>query len=432
MLKKSLLVAALLLSAQALFAAGSLATLKYGLTSIDNDDGFDFSKHSFRVDGMFDMAYPVKPRVGMAYISIDESKAEGGVSGTLQLDVEGVYEIESKYILTPYLFAGLGYEHVIDSRPNFDSQFFIDGGAGLRYPLRNGINLVTEFKSMHMLKSDSKQDAEFTFYVGVGLPFGRATVSRDSDRDGVFDYADNCPNSPLGSPVNLNGCPVQQATATYDSDGDTIPDGIDLCSNTPAGVGVNENGCPVRASVNAYAINTVEPSVISDAESVVVGEVIGEEVIVSQAPVIIKSDVVMDSDADGVLDSKDQCANTPKGFTVNSIGCEVKKNLNVRFEPSSINVTAASRSGIKSFANFLKRYPNANVNIVGYSDTSGNRARNRLISEQRAQRVKRLLVSYGVASSKMTAMGKGDLNPIATNDTPEGREQNRRVEVEIR
>ena len=133
MVKKSLLLA---LATQVLFGAGSLATLKYGLTSIDNDNGFDFSKHSFRADAMFDQGYVVKPRVGFGYISIDESKAEGGVSAALQFDAEGVYEVESRYLLTPYIFAGMGYEYVMDSRPNFDSQFYIDGGWGFVIPCK--------------------------------------------------------------------------------------------------------------------------------------------------------------------------------------------------------------------------------------------------------------------------------------------------------
>ncbi len=446
MVKKSLLLASLLFAAPTLFAAGSLSTLKYGLTSIDNDDGFDFSKHSFRADAMFDQGSIIKPRVGFGYISIDESKAEGGVSGALQFDVEGVYEVESRYLLTPYLFAGMGYEYVMDSRPNFDSQFFIDGGMGLRYPLPNSINLVTELKAMHMLKSNSNQDAEFAFYIGVGIPFGRTVSPQDSDRDGVYDYADMCPNSPLGSQVDLSGCPPKQTTLAVDSDGDTIPDSRDICPNTPPGVGVNDRGCPVRASVQAKAFHGVEPTMLGDSvvtSTPVVGEVIGEVVttgttsevlgeVISEVPAKVPAVAAIDSDHDGVKDSLDQCANTPKGFTVNSIGCAVKKNLDVRFEPNSFNVTPASKSAIQAFAKFLKRYPNANVKIVGYTDTSGNRARNRLISEKRAQRVKQLLVGYGISASRMTAIGKGDLNPIATNDTTEGREQNRRVEVEIR
>lgn len=430
MIKKSLLLAALLLSAQTLFASGSLSTLKYGLTSIDNEDGFDFAKHSFRIDAMIDRGYIVKPRVGFGYISIDESEAEGGVSGVLQFDVEGVYEVESNYLLTPYLFAGAGYEYVMDSRPNYDSQFYLDAGAGLRYPLSNGINLVTELKALQMLKSNSSQDAEFAFYIGVGMPFGTTKTPSDSDRDGVYDYADMCPSSPLGSEVNLSGCPIKQESLLADSDGDTVPDGIDVCPNTPAGVGVNDRGCPVRTSVEARAFNISEPTVLD--ETVVVTPPVVMDKVVSE--VVVKKPVVSikDSDKDGVTDTLDQCQNTPKGFTVNSIGCELKKNLDVQFEPNSINVTTASKSGIKSFATFLKRYPNANVQIVGYSDTSGNRARNRLISEQRAERVKKLLSGHGVSVSRMTAIGKGDLNPIATNDTAEGREKNRRVEVEIR
>ncbi len=430
MIKKSLLLAALLLSAQTLFASGSLSTLKYGLTSIDNEDGFDFAKHSFRIDAMIDRGYIVKPRVGFGYISIDESEAEGGVSGVLQFDVEGVYEVESNYLLTPYLFAGAGYEYVMDSRPNYDSQFYLDAGAGLRYPLSNGINLVTELKVLQMLKSNSNQDAEFAFYVGVGMPFGTIRTPSDSDRDGVYDYADMCPNSPSGSEVNLSGCPIKQESLLADSDGDTVPDGVDVCPNTPAGVGVNDRGCPVRTAVEARAFNVAEPTVLGETVVVTPPAVMGEVV----SEVVVKKPVVLvkDSDKDGVNDSLDQCPNTPKGFTVNSIGCELKRNLDVQFEPNSINVTAASKSGIKAFATFLKRYPNANVQIVGYSDTSGNRARNRLISEQRAERVKKLLSGHGVSVSRMTAIGKGDLNPIATNDTAQGREKNRRVEVEIR
>ncbi len=423
MIKKSLFFAALVLGSQHLSAAGSLATLKYGLTSINNDDGFDFAKHSFRIDALFEQDSIIKPRVGFGYVNIDESEQEGGVSSALQLDVEGVYEVESKYLLTPYLYMGAGYEHIIDSRPNFDSQFYIDGGLGLRYPLQNRINLVTEFKAMHMLKSNSNQDAEFALFVGIGIPFGTASAPKDSDGDGVFDYSDMCPNSPRGSQVDLSGCPPKTALAYHDSDGDTIPDSIDVCPNTPAGVGVNDHGCPVRASVEAKPFDTPEPPVLAAAAPAVVKK----RAKVVKAPMPAPKD----SDGDGILDSDDQCAATPKGYTVNSIGCAVKKTLDVRFEPNSYLVTPASKPSIKSFANFLKRYPNARVKIVGYTDTSGTRSRNRLLSEKRAESVKQLLVSYGISRGKITAIGKGDLNPIATNDTAEGREQNRRIEAEI-
>lgn len=426
MMKKSILLAVILLGAQTLFAAGSLVTLKYGLTSIDNEDGFDFSKDSFRVDALFDQGYVIKPRIGLGYVSVDESEAEGGVSGLLQFDVEGVYEVESNYILTPYLYAGAGYENVLDEREGFESQFFIDGGLGLRYPLQNRINLVTELKGMQMLKSNSSQDAEFAFYIGLGAPFGMTRSPRDSDGDGVFDYADMCPSSPVGSSVGLDGCPQKQVIAYQDSDGDTVPDSVDVCPNTPAGVGVNDRGCPVREAVSAKAFHASEPAVLGKEIPVISTQ--ATPVVVPQ---VVEAKGVVDSDGDGIKDSEDQCQNTPQGFTVNFIGCAVKKTLDVRFDANSYLVTPASKPKIKEFAQFLKRYPNAKVKIVGYSDSSGDRARNRILSEKRAESVKHLLSTYGIDRTKITAIGKGDLNPIATNDTPEGREQNRRIEAEI-
>ncbi len=430
-MKKSLLWASLLLTTQTLFGAGSLATVKYGLTSLDNDGGFDLSKHSFRIDGMAEVGYPIKPRLGLAYINIDESKAKGGVSGALQLDIEGVYEIESRYVLTPYLLGGLGYEYVMDSRPNFDSQFYFDGGIGLRYPMQGGLNIVGEFKGIRMLSSND-QDGEFAFYLGVGMPFGTVRRPADIDQDGVYDYADMCPNSPMGSQVGVDGCPLKQVQSYIDSDGDTIPDGVDICPNTPQGVGVNERGCPVRATVQAAPLNTIEPSVL--AETTTSKAILGDMVMDKEVKTIPKPKKTFskDKDHDGVEDSIDQCPHTPKGFSVNSIGCALKRDLNVKFDPSSSRISASSKVNIGEFARFVKRYPNAKVRVVGYTDTSGNRASNKRLSQKRAQIVKNLLIKYGVPAAKITAIGKGELNPIATNETAEGREKNRRIEVEIR
>jgi len=106
--------------------------------------------------------------------------------------------------------------------------------------------------------------------------------------------------------------------------------------------------------------------------------------------------------------------------------------LNVQFEQDSTSVTARSEKDIKAFAQELKHRPNARLEIIGYSDNSGDRGQNIIISEKRAKSVKALFERYGVASSKMTAIGKGDLNPIASNETAEGRAENRRVEVELK
>jgi OOP family OmpA-OmpF porin len=141
---------------------------------------------------------------------------------------------------------------------------------------------------------------------------------------------------------------------------------------------------------------------------------------------------VKDSDSDGIEDRLDKCPNTLKGFSVNSSGCPIKKTLEVRFDPNSYEVTFESKPKIAEFADFMRRYPNAKIEIIGYTDTSGNRASNKVLSLKRARSVKNWLVKYGINKFRIKAIGKGDLNPIATNDTPEGREKNRRIEAVIK
>ena len=79
----------------------------------------------------------------------------------------------------------------------------------------------------------------------------------------------------------------------------------------------------------------------------------------------------------------------------------------------------------------LKRYPDYNVNIRGYTDDRGNAAANQTLSENRARTCLNYLVSKGISSSRITSRGYGETNPIATNDTPEGRRLNRRVEFDL-
>ncbi|MMZ64144.1 Peptidoglycan-binding protein ArfA [compost metagenome] len=79
----------------------------------------------------------------------------------------------------------------------------------------------------------------------------------------------------------------------------------------------------------------------------------------------------------------------------------------------------------------MKRKPEVTVTIEGYTDSSGDMRHNMKLSQQRANTVKKALVAYGVQARRITAVGKGSLNPIADNDTPEGRAKNRRIEAVI-
>jgi outer membrane protein OmpA-like peptidoglycan-associated protein len=117
---------------------------------------------------------------------------------------------------------------------------------------------------------------------------------------------------------------------------------------------------------------------------------------------------------------------------VETVNYDFQSGLEVRFEPNSEEPLESSKVEIKAFSDYIQSRPDTKMQITGYTDNSGNKDQNLKISEQRAKKVKSLLVSYGISADRMTAIGKGDWNPISSNETQEGRIANRRVEIEIK
>ena len=104
---------------------------------------------------------------------------------------------------------------------------------------------------------------------------------------------------------------------------------------------------------------------------------------------------------------------------------------NVNFETGSDQITAESQAQLDDLASILKAYSKVNIRVEGHTDNTGDPATNKTISEDRAKSVKAFLVGQGVPGSRIETAGFGDQKPIATNDTEEGRTQNRRVEVYV-
>src|SRR6266581_5874967 len=134
-------------------------------------------------------------------------------------------------------------------------------------------------------------------------PLGATVDARgcptDSDKDGVYDGLDKCPNTPAGATVNASGCPS-------DSDADGVPDGIDQCPNTPAGVHVDEKGCPSDSDGDGV------PDGIDQCANTPAGTP------VDTAGCPLPRQVIRDSDGDGVPDDRDKCPNTPAGSKVDA------------------------------------------------------------------------------------------------------------------
>lgn len=117
----------------------------------------------------------------------------------------------------------------------------------------------------------------------------------------------------------------------------------------------------------------------------------------------------------------DPSSQTPKTF--------VFDNLN--FENATTQLTPESQPEVNNLASVLKAYPNAQVQLVGYTDNTGTPEANQTLSQNRADAVKSILVNQGVPSERITTQGQGQNNPVASNDTEEGRLRNRRTELTV-
>lgn len=104
--------------------------------------------------------------------------------------------------------------------------------------------------------------------------------------------------------------------------------------------------------------------------------------------------------------------------------------IDIEFNPGNAVVEERFYEDIDMLAKFLKEFPEKKVVIEGYSDNVGDEKFNRKLSEKRAGNVRKLLIDkFGINGSRITAVGYGSENPVASNDTEEGRQQNRRVEA---
>jgi len=103
----------------------------------------------------------------------------------------------------------------------------------------------------------------------------------------------------------------------------------------------------------------------------------------------------------------------------------------ILFAIDSAQLSGSLRSDLAVLAQHLNKYPDSNVQVVGHTDNTGAAAYNLNLSRQRAAAVANTLISNGVASSRITAIGRGEDQPVTSNLTPEGRAQNRRVEIII-
>ena len=152
------------------------------------------------------------------------------------------------------------------------------------------------------------------------------------------------------------------------------------------------------------------------------------------APVVENTVSIVDADADGVSDATDRCDNTPSNVKVDSTGCTLYAektasiDLNVSFDNNSSQINTGVVNDIQRLADFMNEYPNTTVQIEGHSSIVGEDVYNLMLSQKRADAVKKVLVNtFKIDENRMSAQGFGESQLLSNGTTSADHRINRRV-----
>ena len=318
--------------------------------------------------------------------------------------------------VNPFLSVGLAKQKSILKAGADESNLTGLYGVGLLMTLGNErddgslMQLRADLGARHGFSNEDgvgvERPVEYVAGIGFQYSWGGTPKRLDSDGDGVYDDTDKCPGTPAGTPVDATGCPLPQ-----DDDGDGVTNELDQCPNTPAGAKVDAKGCELDSDGDG----------VGDSRDQCPNTPAGAKVDANGCE--------LDTDADGIVDSADKCPDTPNGERVDNTGCPFNKELllqGVKFATNSAELLPESLPVLDNARATLKRYPELNVEVAGHTDSRGSDAYNLNLSARRAEAVLMYLQAGGVTNA-MTSKGYGERQPIASNNTEEGRLQNRRV-----
>ncbi len=337
----------------------------------------------------------------------------------------------------PYLYAGPGLladnsESGLNFNLGFGGKYYISPATALYLEAGyiNGIETTRAAKPV--------TDNFWKATAGIEFDFGKTP---DSDMDGVSDNKDKCPNTPAGVAVDEKGCPI-------DTDGDGVADYIDDCPTVAGltslkgcpdtdkdGIADKDDACPDVAGIASLkGCPDTDGDGVTDKDDKCPGTPKGTKVDAKGCP--------LDQDNDGVLDADDECP-TVFGVKENK-GCPVKEKTAEEIEAEKMKVepvyfdtnkavfTAQEKVKIDNLITLLKENSNYNVKVNGYTDALGTDAYNLNLSKNRVSSVVKSIISGKIKKNRIELQkGLGEANPAATNDTPEGRTLNRRVEFEV-
>ncbi len=253
---------------------------------------------------------------------------------------------------------------------------------------------------------DTRSRAVMGISGGVAVHFGaprKNLVEQSTKRERrnrssrqVYELEDTKPSARQPSmseviedPAGQNYPQIESQAAIADADQDGIADEVDRCPATRAGESVDSLGCP-----NDY-------------------------------------------DSDGVVDDLDVCPATPEHLPVDARGCPDRAKIFPRriyhalFASGSSALRPQSLPAVDSVVTLLRMFQDVRVAVLGYTDAVGSDKANLELSQKRAEALREFFVAAGIESQRIMAVGRGESNPIASNQTRDGRGLNRRIELEF-
>lgn len=404
-----------------------------------------------------------------------------GISGnSVTTSVDVVFQLinlRSESKITPYAFAGGGY--FLEEFKNGHVQVPFGLGANFRISKYAFINAQAEFRKALEDNRDNMQiGVGFVYLLHKGIPKpvdtdkdgvpdpqdqcktqpGPAATMGcpDRDNDGVADKDDACPDQP-GS-IETNGCPDQDSDGIADKDDDCPTEAGTLqgCPDTDRdGIADKDDDCPTDAgtvkgcpdSDNDGVANKDDkcpreagPADNNGCPKIIDGDGDGVADNVDPCPAVAGPyNGCPDTDNDGVPDNLDKCPTT-SGLATN-YGCpEIKKETKARlefamravqFETGKAVLKGSSWKVLDEIVDIMNQYPDYILSISGHTDDVGTEENNLQLSTERAKACSDYLLYRGIKETRLRSAGYGESRPMVSNNSPSGREQNRRVEFEL-
>ncbi|WP_017258472.1 DUF6089 family protein [Pedobacter arcticus] len=362
--------------------------------------------HNFGIQGDFfrgtlkaDNSTGTAP-VGSPYKSFETEIKWGGT-------LSAVYNIANFNILsrqsyvTPYISAGaglMGYRPTTTDLANAEStlnggenihELVVPVGVGLKFMVARGVNIDLGYK-MNFVDTDNLdgyrrgESADKFSYGYAGLEFALGNKAKPQlafanpaailEKNYIAKY--DALKAELDANKNDPAMADKVNKLSSDADGDGVSDFYDKCPNTPAGVAVDGAGCPLP--VSKTIVQKPVTYIISEEDKKVVADAI--------------------------------------------------KNL--EFDLAKATIRSTSFATLDKVADLISS-KNLSLKLAGHTDSQGSDAYNMKLSKERAESVKAYLVSKGVNASRIEATGYGESQPIDTNATAKGRQNNRRVEFTL-